>query len=67
MEGYGITDKDSALVCSQDTGGDRAKGQTAMENCLQKAPGINLVYAINEPAALGAYTAIKPRAARRTS
>lgn len=61
MEGYGITDKDSALVCSQDTGGDRAKGQTAMENCLQKAPDINLVYAINEPAALGAYTAIKAK------
>jgi fructose transport system substrate-binding protein len=30
-----------------------------MENCLQKDPGINLVYTINEPAALGAYTALK--------
>jgi fructose transport system substrate-binding protein len=47
------------VVCSQDTAGDQAKGQTAMENCLQKAPDINLVYTINEPAALGANTALK--------
>jgi fructose transport system substrate-binding protein len=30
-----------------------------MENCLQKNPDINLVYTINEPAAAGAYTALK--------
>jgi fructose transport system substrate-binding protein len=47
------------VVCSNDTQGDQAKGQTAMENCLQKAPDVNLVYTINEPAALGAYTALK--------
>jgi hypothetical protein len=35
------------------------KGQTAMENCLQKAPDINVVYTINEPAAAGAYQALK--------
>jgi fructose transport system substrate-binding protein len=50
---------DSRVVCSLDTAGDQAKGQTAMENCLQKDPGINLVYTINEPAELGAYTALK--------
>ncbi len=50
---------DPRVVCSQDTAGDQAKGQTAMENCLQKDPGINLVYTINEPAALGAHTALK--------
>jgi fructose transport system substrate-binding protein len=50
---------DSRVVCSQDTQGDQAKGQTAMENCLQKDPNINLVYTINEPAAAGAYQAIK--------
>ena len=49
----------SQVVCSQDTQGDQAKGQTAMENCLQKDPSINLVYTINEPAALGVYTALK--------
>jgi fructose transport system substrate-binding protein len=47
------------VVCSQDTFGDQAKGQTAMENCLQKNPDINLVYTINEPAAAGAYQALK--------
>ncbi|MCM2294833.1 sugar ABC transporter substrate-binding protein [Rhodoferax sp.] len=47
------------IVCANDTNGDRAKGQTAMENCLQKDPGINVVYTINEPAAAGAYNALK--------
>ncbi|MGW0765277.1 substrate-binding domain-containing protein [Streptomyces sp. NPDC002676] len=61
LKGFGVGEKDPAVVCSQDTGGDQAKGQTAMENCLQKAPGINLVYTINEPAALGAYTALKAK------
>jgi fructose transport system substrate-binding protein len=51
--------KDSRIVCSQDAAGDQAKGQTAMENCLQKAPNVNLLYTINEPTALGAYTALK--------
>ncbi|MFF4015823.1 sugar ABC transporter substrate-binding protein [Streptomyces sp. NPDC001843] len=59
LKGFGATDKD--VVCAQDTGGDQAKGQTAMENCLQKNPDINLVYTINEPAALGAYTALKAK------
>jgi fructose transport system substrate-binding protein len=48
-----------AVVCSQDTHGDQAEGQAAMENCLSKNPGINLVYSINEPAAFGAFTAIR--------
>jgi len=30
-----------------------------MENCLSKNPDINLVYSINEPAAFGAFTAIR--------
>jgi fructose transport system substrate-binding protein len=52
-------DMPAEVVCAQDTSGDQAKGQTAMENCLQKNPDINLVYTINEPAAFGAYTALK--------
>jgi fructose transport system substrate-binding protein len=47
------------VVCMADSRGDQARGQTAMENCLQKNPDINLVYAINEPAAAGAYQALK--------
>jgi fructose transport system substrate-binding protein len=42
-----------------DSFGDAAKGQTGMENCLQKNPAIIVVYAINEPAAAGAYKALK--------
>jgi len=30
-----------------------------MENILQKAPDVNVVYAINEPAAAGGYAALK--------
>jgi fructose transport system substrate-binding protein len=68
LSGFGVTNRDPKasaqatapqVVCSQDTAGDQAKGQTAMENCLQKNPDINLVYTINEPAALGANTALK--------
>lgn len=68
MNGFGLSDVDDSetqlanapeVVCSQDTEGDQAKGQTAMENCLQKNPDINLVYTINEPAALGANTALE--------
>ncbi|MEV4068219.1 sugar ABC transporter substrate-binding protein [Nonomuraea fuscirosea] len=61
LKGFGVQEGDPSIVCSQDTRGDQAKGQTAMENCLQKAPGINLVYTINEPAALGAHTALKAK------
>jgi fructose transport system substrate-binding protein len=51
--------KPAEVLCMADTSGDRAKGQTAMENCLQKAPDVNVVYTINEPAAAGAYNALK--------
>ena len=68
MKGFGLTapdaksneiGKDAAIVCMADSFGDAAKGQTAMENCLQKNPDINLVYTINEPAAAGAFKALK--------
>jgi fructose transport system substrate-binding protein len=68
MKGFGMTAADAksnelstnpAIVCSADSYGDQAKGQTGMENCLQKDPSINLVYTINEPAAAGAYQALK--------
>ncbi|GEB56177.1 sugar ABC transporter substrate-binding protein [Streptomyces gardneri] len=61
LKGFGVAEGDPSIVCMQDTGGDQAKGQTAMENCLQKSADINVVYTINEPAALGAYTALKAK------
>jgi len=59
LQGYGIKEGDSSLVCSADTQGDQAKAQTAMENCLQRSPDINVVYTINEPAAAGAHRALR--------
>lgn len=68
MSGYGLQaadaksnelSKSAEIVCMADSFGDQAKGQTAMENCLQKNPDINVVYTINEPAAAGAYQALK--------
>ena len=68
MRGFGLSapdtksaehGKDPVIVCAADSFGDQAKGQTAMENCLQKNPDVNLVYTVNEPAAAGAFTALK--------
>jgi fructose transport system substrate-binding protein len=59
LAGFGVAEGDPSIVCEANTSGDQAKGQTAMENCLQKSPDINLVYTINEPAAMGAYQALK--------
>ena len=47
------------IVGQENTNGDQTKAQTAMENILQRAPGINALYTINEPAAAGAYQAIQ--------
>ena len=58
LSGFGIKEDDPSLVCEADTGGDQTNAQTAMENCLQAHPDINLVYTINEPAGLGAYNAL---------
>jgi fructose transport system substrate-binding protein len=68
LQGFGLKSNDAKtnelahpaeVVCMADSFGDRAKGQTAMENCLQKNPDIDLVYTINEPAAAGAYNALQ--------
>ena len=59
LEGFGIKDGDPQIVGAADTLGDRAKGQAAMEQLLQKDPGINVVYSINEPSGFGGATALK--------
>ncbi len=68
MAGFGIDTKDANVigdeddarnVCHDVTNGNEEGGRKAMENCLQKDPGINVVYTINEPAAAGAYEALK--------
>jgi fructose transport system substrate-binding protein len=47
------------IACNEPTQGAEDGGRTAMENCLTKNPTINVVYTINEPAATGAYNALK--------
>jgi fructose transport system substrate-binding protein len=68
MKGFGIDTKDANKigdeddarnVCHDVTNGNEEGGRKAMENCLQKDPSINVVYAINEPAAAGAFEALK--------
>jgi fructose transport system substrate-binding protein len=68
LKGFGLAAPDAKsnelgkaaeVVCMADSYGDQAKAQTAMENCLQKSPEVTLVYTINEPAAAGAYKALK--------
>jgi fructose transport system substrate-binding protein len=58
-KGFGIKNSDKQIVCVANGGGDTPDSQTAMENCLQKNPDINVVYTINEPSAAGAWTALK--------
>lgn len=58
LDGFGVKRSDPEVVAAQDTGGDQSQGQQAMENMLQKNPGINVVYSINEPAGRGGATAI---------
>ncbi|CAN5877693.1 hypothetical protein BH20ACT6_BH20ACT6_13390 [soil metagenome] len=68
LKGFGIDVKDENKIGDEDdpqivghapTDGAEAGGRTAMENLLQSDPDINLVYTINEPAAAGAYQALK--------
>jgi fructose transport system substrate-binding protein len=68
LEGFGIDVKDENLIGDEDdpricgsevTGGAEDGGRTAMETLLQRCPDINVVYTINEPAAAGAYQALR--------
>jgi fructose transport system substrate-binding protein len=61
LKGFGIKEGDPAIVGKQNTHGAQDEGQTAMENLLTAHPEINVVYTVNEPAAEGAYSAIKAR------
>ncbi|ABG31805.1 sugar ABC transporter substrate-binding protein [Roseobacter denitrificans] len=68
MTGFGIDvkdpnrwgDEDDPRIVGHDvTAGNEEGGRRAMENLLAKDPMINVVYTINEPAAAGAYEALK--------
>lgn len=68
LQGFGIElgdpnkwgdETDPRIVGNDVTAGNEEGGRKAMENLLAKDPGINVVYTINEPAAAGAYEALK--------
>jgi fructose transport system substrate-binding protein len=55
-----IGDEDDPRIAGNDvTDGNEEGGRRAMENLLISSPDINVVYAINEPAAAGAYEALR--------
>ncbi|HZG06189.1 MAG TPA: substrate-binding domain-containing protein [Streptomyces sp.] len=58
LEGFGLTEDSPEIKGTAVTNGDQTKAQTAMENLLQRNPGVNAVYTINEPAAAGAARAL---------
>jgi fructose transport system substrate-binding protein len=68
LQGFGVDVKnvnkmydedDPRLVGGDVTQGSEEGGRTAIENLLQKDPGINVIHTINEPAAAGAYEGLK--------
>ncbi len=68
LEGFGVDladpnvigdESDPRLVGSDVTDGNEEGGRRAMENLLARDPNINVVHTINEPAAAGAYEALK--------
>ncbi|MEM9221169.1 MAG: sugar ABC transporter substrate-binding protein [Pseudomonadota bacterium] len=68
LQGFGVDLKDPGkmydeddprIVGSDSTAGSEEGGRTAMESVLQMDPGINVVHTINEPAAAGAYEALR--------
>lgn len=68
MKGFGIDVKDVNVIGDEDdprivghdyTSGNPEGGRKAMENLLQINPDINVIHTINEPAAAGAYEALK--------
>lgn len=74
LKGFGLSAPDrtvntlgkpAEVVCMADGYGDQSRGQTAMENCLQRNADINVVFTINEPTAAGAYKALKSRRRER--
>jgi fructose transport system substrate-binding protein len=68
LQGFGIDlndpnvigdETDPRIVGSDVTQGNEEGGRRAMENLLARDPTINLVHTINEPAAAGAYEALR--------
>lgn len=59
LDGFGISEDDPAIVAMADTEGDRKLGEARMAEILAGHPDVNVIYTVNEPAALGALEALK--------
>jgi len=53
------SETDPRVIGHESSGANPEGGVTSVENLLAKEPGMNVVYTINEPAAEGAYQALK--------
>lgn len=59
LAGFGVGEGDAAIVGEVDTEGDMKKGRAGLQRLLEEHANINVVYTVNEPAALGAIAALK--------
>jgi fructose transport system substrate-binding protein len=59
LDGFGIAEDDPAIVAMADTEGDRELGEARMAEILAEHGDVNVVYTVNEPAALGALAALR--------
>lgn len=68
LQGFGIDlndpkkngdENDDRIIGNDFTMGAEEGGRKAMENLMQRNPNVNVVYTINEPAAAGAYEALR--------
>jgi fructose transport system substrate-binding protein len=59
LAGFGIVQDEAALVAMADTEGNHELGEARMAEILARHPDVNIIYTVNEPAALGALAALK--------
>jgi fructose transport system substrate-binding protein len=59
LDGFGISADDPAIVAMADTEGNKELGEAKMAEILATHGDVNIVYTVNEPAALGALDALK--------
>ena len=59
LEGFGLEEAMSAEVAHEYAEASESLSELAMEEILEEHPDVNIVYAVNEPAAMGAVTALQ--------
>ncbi|MGD8150056.1 substrate-binding domain-containing protein [Ornithinimicrobium sp. Y1694] len=63
LAGFEIAEDDPALVAMVDVEGDRDLARDAMAQILVDEPDVNVIYTVNEPAALGALEVLEEQGA----